>query len=461
MTHPRTILIADDEAPIRKSLRDVFLDEGFTVLEAKDGKDAVSLAQASELDIIILDIKMPKMDGLTALTEIKTISPDAPVIVFTAHGTSERAIEAMKLGAYDYIEKPFDLDDFLLVVKRAIEYADLRKELLLLRTQQPEEDFKKDNSEIIGSSGKMRELFKLIGKITLSDTTVLIEGESGTGKEIVANAIQRHSNRSAKPFIKINCAALPETLLESELFGHERGAFTGANYDRPGRFELAEGGTLFLDEVSEMSSLLQSKLLRVLQEKTFERVGGKETHRTDVRVMAATNKNLNDEMKKGLFREDLFYRLNVAHISIPPLREHPEDIPQLVEHFIARYGKDRNVSISSKCLNTLRTYSWPGNIRELENIIQQAVVFAKGNVITVDQLPLALRAEGEFIWTDDIWRSGIPLNEIMDDVEKNLIMKALRTTQGNKTKAAELLQINRRVLYDKMKHHHLTDTSES
>jgi two-component system response regulator AtoC len=452
----KTILIVDDEASMRKNVTELLADEGFAFLEASDGADAVEAVRRSRPDVVLMDINLPKLDGLSALREIRRLAPEVVVIVFTAFGTSERAIEAMKAGAYDYIEKPFDLDEFLLIVRRAIQYRDLLGEVTHLRTQiartthSPRPDY-----EIVGTSQKMQELFKLIGRVAPTDAAVLIQGESGTGKELIADAIQRHSLRSDQPFVKVNCGALPENLLESEMFGHEKGSFTGAVAQRPGRFELANGGTMFLDEVNNMPPSLQMKLLRILQQKTFERVGGKETLSVDVRVIAATNKDLEREMKEGRFREDLYYRLNVIHINVPPLREHPEDIPVLVHHFLKKYSNGPDVVSSPGVLQKLQEYSWPGNTRELENVIQRAIVLSQGDVITLDHLPLTMRAEGELIPRGLLWQNGVPMKEIIADVEKQLILKALREANWNRTKAAALLHIHRRLLFSKMQEHHI------
>jgi DNA-binding NtrC family response regulator len=437
---------------MRKNLIELLSEEGYLLLEAADGLEAVDYAKTMHPQLILLDIKLPKLDGLSALKEIKNVQPDIPVIVFTAHGTSERAIEAMKLGAFDYLEKPFRLDELLLIVKRSLGYSALLAEVQELRSTRPEPKTGA-TSELIGASGRMQEIFKLIGKAAPTDATVFIQGESGTGKELIANAIQRHSRRSDKPFIKVSCAALPETLLESELFGHERGAFTGAVAERKGRFELADGGTVFLDEISDMTPLLQTKLLRVLQQKAFERVGGKQTITVDVRIIAATNKDLEADMKIGRFRDDLYYRLNVMPIIVPPLRERAEDIPVLVEHFFAKYSEGRQVHISTDAMEKLQRYSWPGNVRELENLIQRALVLAQGNVVTTDHLPLSVRAEGDLIPKELVWRNGIPLRKIMADVEREIILKALRQANWNRSKAAELLDINRRSLFEKIRQH--------
>ncbi|MBM4169837.1 MAG: sigma-54-dependent Fis family transcriptional regulator [Ignavibacteria bacterium] len=455
MTTPKKIIIADDEASMRKNIRELLSDEGFGILEAEDGESAIELARVSSPDVVLLDINLPRVDGLSVLQVIKKLSPDSPIVVFTAYGTSERAIEAMKLGAFDYLEKPFELDEFLLIIRRAISYADAMKELRDLRGRIDPRGVQWDGKQMVGTSGRMQEIFKVIGKVAPADATVLIQGESGTGKELIADAIQRHSTRREKPFIKVNCGALPETLLESEMFGHEKGAFTGAIARREGRFELANGGTIFLDEINNMPAALQMKLLRVLQQKTFERVGGRETLTVDIRIIAATNKDIEREMKDGRFREDLFYRLNVIHVKVPPLREHAEDIPFLVEHFLRRYSPARSHIVSPDAMRKLQAYSWMGNVRELENVIQRACVIAQGEVITVDHLPLTLRAEGDLVPKEMLWQEGVPLKKIIADVEKHLILKALQETNWNRSRAAEVLHIHRRQLFSKIKQYRI------
>ncbi len=449
-TH-RTILVADDEVAMRQNLVELLEEEGFILLEAGDGVTAVTLTASRRPDLVLLDINLPEMDGLSALQEIKKQNPDTVVIVFTAYGTSERAIEAMKAGAYDYLEKPFDLDEFLLIVRRSLHYRELLGEVQHLRSQVSRQDQTAVHTSIVGTSSKMQEIFKQIGRIAPADTTVLVQGESGTGKELIADALQRHSPRKAGPFIKVNCGALPETLLESEMFGHERGAFTGAVALRPGRFELAHGGTLFLDEVNTMTPALQIKLLRALQNKQFERVGGKQTLTVDVRVIAATNKDLESEVKEGRFREDLYYRLNILHITIPPLREHPEDIPVLVDHFLNKYAQGRMVLVSPDVLQRLQAYSWPGNVRELENVIQRAIVMTQGEIITLDTLPLPFKTEHDALPVAVIDEKELHLKKVVAGVEKDLIMRALEQTGGNKTRAAALLHIHRRQLFAKLK----------
>lgn len=451
MNSSRTILIADDEQSMRQNLVELLQEEGFKLLEAADGKAAVTLTLSQRPDLVLLDINLPEMDGLAALEAIKKAIPDTVVIVFTAYGTSERAIEAMKAGAYDYLEKPFDLDEFLLIIRRSLQYRELLGELHHLRVQVTRHDQNAVNASIIGTSGKMQEIFKQIGRIAPTDTTVLIQGESGTGKELIADALQRHSPRKDKPFIKVNCGALPETLLESEMFGHERGAFTGAVALRPGRFELADGGTLFLDEVNAMPPSLQVKLLRVLQNQQFERVGGKETLHVNVRVIAATNKDLRQEVNEGRFREDLYYRLHILHIAIPPLREHPEDIPVLVDHFIGKYARGSTMLVSPDVLKKLESYGWPGNVRELENVIQRAIVMAQGEIITPETLPPPLRSERTAVTHDETDGSDLSLKKAVAGLERELILRALDRTGGNKSRAANLLHINRRQLFAKLK----------
>lgn len=453
MSRELTILIADDEASMRKNLCDVLHDEGYTTIEAEDGTAALEIALRDKPDLILLDIKMPGINGMKVLEHVKREHPSIPIIIFTAFGNSERPIEAMKLGAYDYINKPFDLEELLLVIHRALDYACVLDELNELRSQVSGQTSMQET--LVGSSSKMQQIFKMIGKIANSDATVLLQGESGTGKEMIADAIQRYSKRFAKPFIKVNCGALPETLLESELFGHESGSFTGAHKKRIGRFELADEGTIFLDEVDSMSHTLQVKLLRVLQQQTFERVGGEITLQVNLRVICATNQNLEEKVRSGQFREDLYYRLNVIHIKVPPLREHTDDIPTLVDHFLEKYKPGEKVIVSRKVIDTLLEYKWPGNVRELENIIQRALVMTDGDVITVEHLPMFFQdTKSNETSSVDLTQPN-SLKEILQNVEKKAIMQALERSDWNQTKAAELLQINRRQLFTKIKQYRL------
>ncbi len=449
------VLVADDEPSMRANIMEILADEGLDFLEAENGQQAVEIASEKKPNMVLLDIKMPEMTGMGALKRIKKLSPEIPVIVFTAFGTSERPIEAMKLGAFDYIEKPFDIEEFILVIRRALDHNSLIKEVHSLRSKVKVENNNLNVSEfgkkLIGSSGKMQEILKLIGKVAPTNTTVLLQGESGTGKELIADAIQRHSLRSGQPFIKVNCGALPEPLLESELFGHEKGAFTGAIKKRTGRFELADKGTIFLDEVDSLPQSTQVKLLRILQNFTFEKVGSEITQKVDVRIIAATNRNLEKLVEEGKFREDLYYRLNVLHINVPPLREHPEDIPLLVEHFLDKFRPHQEMLISKEAMSQLMKYHWPGNIRELENVIQRALVMTQGNVITKNDLPFSLKTSEDKLSEEYLNGDSIPFKEIISSVEKDLILKALERTEGNQTQAAKLLDINRRLLYSKMK----------
>jgi two-component system response regulator AtoC len=445
------ILVVDDERSMRKNVNDILAHEGYSVMEASNGEAALEIIKTTPLNAVILDINLPKMDGLQVLREIKKELTELPVLVFTAFGTSERAIEAMKLGAYDYIEKPFDLTEFLLTIRRALQYGELLGEVKLLRSQVAREKTLDAAVDIAGNSGKMQQVFKLVGRAAPTDATVLIQGESGTGKEVIADAIQRHSLRKDKPFIKVNCGGLSETLLESEMFGHEKGSFTGASSRREGRFELANGGTIFLDEVNNMSPALQMKLLRVLQHRTYERVGGKETITTDVRIIAATNKDLDLEVKAGHFREDLLYRLNVIHIHIPPLRDRREDIPLLIEHFLKRFAGERKMVVPMAVMEHLQRYSWPGNVRELENAIQRAIVMAQGNVITVDDLPITFQTITESPAVSEDLAGDVSFKILLESFEKNIITKALRAAKWNQTKAANLLKVHRRFLFSKVK----------
>lgn len=456
-----TILVIDDEASMRKNISDLLAQEGFIIEEAADGIEAMEKLKLSQPKIILLDINLPKISGLTILNEIKKKYSEVPVIVFTAYGTSERAIEAMKAGAYDYIEKPFDLEEFVMIVKRAVNYSELLEEIKRLRKKINDDVFSIQDQELISRSPKMQEIFKVIGRVAPTDTTILIQGESGTGKELIANAIQRHSARRDKPFIKVNCGALPETLLESEIFGHEKGAFTGAVLQRQGRFELANNGTIFLDEIDSMPKSLQIKLLRVLQNGTFERVGGKETLFVNVRIIAATNKDIENEVALGNFREDLYYRLNVVKIVVPPLRERIEDIPLLVSYFLKKYSPDKSMLIHPESMFKLQNYHWPGNIRELENVIHSSIVLSKGDVVTIENLPDTNKPQAEKHYFQEMLKKGYSYKKILSDIEYKLILGALEEANWNKSKAAQLLQIHRKYLYDRMKELKISDNKNS
>jgi two-component system, NtrC family, response regulator len=387
----QTILIVDDEKNYLLVLEDLLSDEGYQVITSDNARQALEIFRSHDLDLVITDMKMPGMDGMALLEQIHTQNPDLPVVMMTAFGSVEKAVEGMKKGAFDYILKPFKNEELILTIRKAIDHYRLiwrNREL----TQQLQERYQFDN--IIGKSASMQRIYQLIEKVAPSKATVLITGDSGTGKELIARSIHFNSPRQEQPFISVNCGALPETLLESELFGHEKGAFSGAVSQRKGRFELAHEGTLFLDEVSEMSTHLQVKLLRVLQEMEFERVGGTTTIKVDVRLVAASNRDLKEEVALGRFRGDLFYRLNVVHIHLPPLRERSDDIPLLVNHFLAKYRKEPGASqlaLEPEALRVLLEYAWPGNVRELENIIERSVILTTGERITETDLPLEIR----------------------------------------------------------------------
>jgi two-component system response regulator HydG len=430
MNEKPKILVVDDEESHRIMLRAVLTADGYRVAEAADGTEAVRAVEKEAFDIILLDVRMTNMDGIEALTEIRKISPLVPVLIMTAYASVKTAVEALKAGAFDYMTKPLDIEEVKILIEKALEHYHLRTENLAL---------------------KVKILLDTLAMVAPSDATVLIIGESGTGKEVVANAIHHNSPRAGQPFIKVSCAALPETLLESELFGHEKGAFTGAVSRREGRFQLAHRGTIFLDEVGEMNPAIQTKLLRVLQEKEFEPLGSARTIKVDIRVIAATNKDLTKEVKEGRFREDLYYRLNVVPITMPPLRDRKEDIPPLADHFLSIFReKNRKPlkGISGKAQDLLVRYDWPGNIRELENCIERAVIMAKEEMITpVDFPPQLQRLSGE----EERGGFAIPYGISLEAMEKELIIKTLAETGGNRTRAAEVLGINRRTLQNKLK----------
>jgi len=440
----QTILIVDDEESHRLMLRAHLEQEGFSTVEAIDGEEAIAKVAEQNVDLILMDIRMPRLDGMEALLRIKRANPAIPVIMMTAYGSIDSAVKALQAGATDYLTKPLDSNELIVKVHKALRYHQLEEENVLYREQL---GIRFDFSRIIGKSARMRELFDMLATVAPTEATVLLLGESGTGKEIIANAIHQNSPRRERPYIKVNCAALPETLLESELFGHEKGAFTGAIEKKKGRFERADGGTIFLDEIGEMSLTTQTKILRVLQEREFEPVGGTKTIKVDVRIIAATNKNLEDEVKRGKFREDLYYRINVVPITIPPLRERAEDIPLLAAHFLRLYGEKNKRMLkgfADGVMDALMRYDWPGNVRELENIVERTVIMSRGDTITFADLPPAIAgAQGTAIQTSP----AISLK----DVERETIIKALQQTEGNRTKAAVLLGITRKTLQNKIK----------
>ncbi len=456
------ILIVDDEANLRKTLAEILSARGYSILEADDGATAVELLRDATPDLIFSDWRMRQMGGEKFLQHLRGEPRLAsiPVIVITAFGSSHSAIEAIRLGAYDFVTKPFDLDEIVLTAERALDHSSLNREVTRLRAQGGTSRATVAG-RLIGSSGTMLDVFIMIGKVAETDSTVLICGESGTGKELVAEAIHDYSQRKDKPFVVVNCAALPDNLLETELFGHERGAFTGATARKIGRFEMAESGTIFLDEIGELSPGLQSKLLRVLQERTFERVGGTETIRGNFRVLAATNRDLEASVREKVFREDLYYRLNVVRIPIPPLRERRSDIVPLAEHFL-RFYSDKNglpaIGFSDEAILMLQNYFYPGNVRELENMVERAVLMARGRVVMPAHFPARADSNGERDHRQlEIDLLSLPFHKSISALEKRLIEKAIKESGGNKSEAANHLQINRRLLYNKMEEHKIEE----
>ena len=478
------ILVADDEPNLRRVLTAILRREGYDVLQAANGSEAIDLL-AEPVDVVITDLKMPRVDGMEVLRHASQQLPNVPVIMITAFGTVDNAVAAVKAGAFDYLEKPFEQEQIRQIVNKAVAQSALsRKEA---RPQVAADDTAvKQRFGLIGDSPEMHAIFGVIEKVADTPSTVLITGESGTGKELVAKALHEHSSRASGPFIKINCAAIPKTLMESELFGYEKGAFTGATTAKPGRFELADGGTLFLDEIGEIPVEMQVKLLRAIQESEFERVGGIKTIKVDVRLITATNRDLERETREGNFREDLYYRLNVVPLNIPPLRSRSDDVPLLVEHIITKFNErlKKNVrGISDEAMRLLQGHGWPGNIRELENVLERTILFATGDRIDEADLPAELRGEadlrartptGEFTAaaaaaaaaamgvgvTTEPGGSG-SLKEMVraetSRVEKELIARALDETGGNVTQAAKLLKISRKSLQMKMKEFGLRD----
>lgn len=452
-----TILIVDDEKNYLLVLSAVLEDEGYEVLTALSGPEALEVHKTSDLDLILTDMKMPGMSGIELLENIKAIDPDLPLIMMTAHGTVDKAVEAMQKGAYSYILKPFDNDRLIIYVKKAVAMYQVVKENRRLRDA-VESQYRFGN--FIAKSKPMQDVFKLIQKVAPSNATVLIEGESGTGKELAAKSIHFNSSRHDKAFVAVNCSALAENLLESELFGHEKGSFTGAVAMKKGRFELADGGTLFLDEIGELSANLQVKLLRVLQEKVIERVGGIRPIAVDIRVIAATNKILKEEMISGHFRDDLFYRLDVVHIVLPPLRERREDIRLLVDHFIKKYESERKLALPVKGVDQevdrlFFDYSWPGNVRELENLIERVMILCPGDVVRVSDLPRGFKDNVH----NDLHLEGIPTNaqlyETLAMIEKAMIERALKMADNVQAHAAAILGIGKSGLNQKIKKYDL------
>lgn len=459
----KKILIVDDEETVRYSFRKLFREPGWEIIEAANGLEAISAIKKEAPDLVLMDIEMPGLNGLEAIQRVKSLMPQLPVIIMTAFGTSERVIAAMKYGAFEYLEKPFDVARLKAVISEAIETKrisdeDKNFEILPADTHTGE--------QIIGMSPAIKEVYKMIGRVAASDVSVLLNGESGTGKELVAKAIHRYSDRSDKPFIAMNCAAIPDSLLESELFGFEKGSFTDASHMKEGKFEIADKGTLFLDEVADMSLTLQAKLLRVLQEGTFERLGSNKVIKVDVRIISATNKNLENAILNKTFREDLYYRLKVISITLPPLRMHVEDIPLLTNYFLSRHCKEMKkpqVTVPPETMEALVAHSWPGNVRELENLLKRALLLSKSNVITPDLVQTEMLTETNvparivglpqpsYIPGNLDEYDGILYKTVIEKVEKEVIIKALEHCKGNQVKTAKFLGISRAMLHERMK----------
>jgi two-component system response regulator HydG len=442
------ILVVDDEASHRQMLDAVLSAEGYEIHHAGDGQEAIDLVEERFYDLILMDIRMSTVGGIEALKKIKKISPGIPIIIMTAYASVNTAVEALRSGAYDYLTKPLDIEELKILVEKALHHRKLEQENVYLKERLGD---RFDFSSIIGRSPAMQDLFETIALVAPSEATVLIVGESGTGKELIANAIHQNSPRMDRPFIKVNCAALPETLLEGELFGHEKGAFTGALARKQGRFQLAHTGSIFLDEVGEMTAATQTKILRVLQEREFEPLGSTQTVKVDTRVIAATNKNLEAEIHQGNFREDLYYRLNVVTLEVPSLRDRREDISLLANFFLKKYAEKNQRLIKGftpRAMDLLIRHSWPGNVRELENVVERAVIMARGDLISQAELPDAIRGLDEEIEQAEI---DLSPGRSLKEVERDMILRTLEDTGGNRTRTAEILGISRRTLQLKLK----------
>ncbi len=453
------ILVADDEQNIRRVLSATLEKEGYQVIAARDGEEAIAQLSKSEIHVVVTDLRMPKADGMQILTYVQRNRPHIPVIVITAHGTVDNAVAALKAGAFDYITKPFEKSELIATIAKAVKTENLARKDFHAPPTEP------GRYRIIGQTQKMSAVYDIIDKVADTPSTVLITGESGTGKELIAAALHHNSSRKDRPFIKINCAAIPRELMESELFGYEKGAFTGAVGSKPGRFELADRGTLFLDEIAEVPIDMQVKMLRALQEAEFERVGGIQTIHVDVRLVVATNRNLEKAVEDGEFRDDLYYRLNVVPIHLPPLRDRKEDIPLLVKHFIEKFKTrlGRAVTgIGKDALNILVNYRWPGNIRELENVTERCILFTEGQQIEMADLPAELVERSHAAPTTATIDTDTSMKDIVKqataELERDLIVKALTETGGNVTRAAKKLKISRKSLQNKMKEFGLRET---
>ena len=443
-----TLLIIDDEKNIREGLAANFEMEDYNVKTASNGADGLKLIEKGDIDLVITDLRMPGISGEQVLAKVTAETPGIPVIILTGHGSIDSAVDAMRHGAYDFLTKPLNLDQLGMIVKRALESREMKVQHEQLKQELADSSSLK---EMIGTSAAMQKVQELIRRVAPSRASVLITGESGVGKELVANAVHNLSPRKDKSFIKVHCAALSETLLESELFGHEKGAFTGAEKMQKGRFELAHGGTIFLDEIGEINPSVQIKILRVLQEKKFERVGGEQTIEVDVRIVAATNRNLEEEVKAGRFREDLYYRLNVVHIPVPPLRERRDDIPLLMASFLDEFNRENGRHIkglNSKAKAAMFRYAWPGNIRELRNCMESAVVMCSGDEITLQDLPPSVSAAAGTGAGDD--SVSVPLGVTLDEADRLVIEANLAANRGNKSRTAEILGIGRKTLQRKL-----------
>ncbi len=438
------ILIIDDEKNIREGLAEYLSGDGYQATTAGDGVEGMRAVESGDIDMVITDLRMPKLSGREVLRSIASKYPGIPVIVLTGHGTIEEAVEAMRAGAYDFLTKPVNLEYLSLLVRRAFEAGELSRKN---RELQDQVEMQRGTSSIIGKSEAMKKVFELVRRVAPTRASVLVTGDSGVGKELVADAIHNLSPRRDGPLVKVHCAALAESLLESELFGHEKGAFTGAQARKRGRFELAHEGTLFLDEIGEINQSVQIKILRVLQERKFERVGGESTVEVDVRIVAATNRDLRKEIEEGRFREDLYYRLNVVHIHIPPLKERRDDIPLLAMSFLREFSQENGKDLTGfdpKARQALYSYPWPGNVRELRNCIESAVVMASGSLLTVDDLPPGIGVSGD---GQDV---RIPLGSSLPEAERIIIRETLAAQGGNKSRTAEILGIGRKTLYQKI-----------
>jgi DNA-binding NtrC family response regulator len=456
-----SVLIVDDERPIRRILSVLLQERHHRVTEVGSGEEALAVLPEAAPDLVLLDLRLPGIDGLETLKRLRTLKPRLDVVLMTAHGTISSAVEAMRRGAFDYVTKPFDNDELLMVVDRALEMRRLSAEVEALREDL---EARYGFSEIVGISREIQEVFRLMAKVVRVDVTVLITGESGTGKELVARAVHRRSARTQGPFVAVNCSAIPQTLVESEFFGHEKGAFTDARETRPGKFELADGGTLFLDEVGDLALDAQAKLLRALQERQIQRIGARASRSVDVRVVAATNKDLEKESREGRFREDLFWRLNVVHVRLPSLRERRADLPLLIDHFVDRFNRELGLAVESIAPDTrqlLCEYDWPGNVRELENTICRAMILCEGDTLTLSDLPGRVRGEPSGdggLPRSDLSRLSLAdaVTEATERLEKVMILARLAEHRGSRTATAESLGVSRKTLFNKMRQHGLS-----